>query len=259
MVAACPSTAQGQHSGYRQRQGVLARSVCRGSPGNSTQRDGQVLLRYLVVQAPPRGSAGSRPSTVPPGSGGWWPGRPRLAAPARTRRCRGRGSVRVGTCRGRPTAVRRGCGPRGRAAPRARRRVGLCCGRGLDGRAACVAGHVRRMLRSLGEAGSASGHSSLASCCPRTRASASSPCSRPLRRALLCAPYVLGPLPCCWPRGVGSCRRRSCWSGCGTRWPTRSRPRRRCPSAGRTPPEIAIASLAGLVADRNGKPGGFEF
>ncbi|TDV34896.1 XdhC family protein [Actinophytocola oryzae] len=27
----------------------------------------------------------------------------------------------------------------------------------------------------------------------------------------------------------------------------------------RTPPEIAMATLAGLVADRNGKPGGFEF
>ena len=27
----------------------------------------------------------------------------------------------------------------------------------------------------------------------------------------------------------------------------------------RTPPEIAISTLAGLVADRNGKPGGFEF
>jgi xanthine dehydrogenase accessory factor len=27
----------------------------------------------------------------------------------------------------------------------------------------------------------------------------------------------------------------------------------------RTPPEIAIATLAGLIADRNGKPGGFEF
>jgi xanthine dehydrogenase accessory factor len=27
----------------------------------------------------------------------------------------------------------------------------------------------------------------------------------------------------------------------------------------RTPPEIAIAALAGLIADRNGKPGGFEF
>lgn len=27
----------------------------------------------------------------------------------------------------------------------------------------------------------------------------------------------------------------------------------------RTPAEIAIATLAGLVADRNGKPGGFEF
>lgn len=27
----------------------------------------------------------------------------------------------------------------------------------------------------------------------------------------------------------------------------------------RTPPEIAIATLAGLMADRNGKPGGFEF
>ena len=27
----------------------------------------------------------------------------------------------------------------------------------------------------------------------------------------------------------------------------------------RTPPEIAIATLAGLVADRNGKPGGFAF
>jgi xanthine dehydrogenase accessory factor len=26
-----------------------------------------------------------------------------------------------------------------------------------------------------------------------------------------------------------------------------------------TPPEIAIATLAGLIADRNGKPGGFEF
>jgi xanthine dehydrogenase accessory factor len=27
----------------------------------------------------------------------------------------------------------------------------------------------------------------------------------------------------------------------------------------RTPPEIAIATLAGLIADRNGKPGGFAF
>jgi xanthine dehydrogenase accessory factor len=27
----------------------------------------------------------------------------------------------------------------------------------------------------------------------------------------------------------------------------------------RTPPEIAIATLAGLIADRNGKPGGFTF
>ena len=27
----------------------------------------------------------------------------------------------------------------------------------------------------------------------------------------------------------------------------------------RTPPEIAIATLAGLIADRNGRPGGFEF
>ncbi|MDA3648496.1 XdhC family protein [Saccharopolyspora indica] len=27
----------------------------------------------------------------------------------------------------------------------------------------------------------------------------------------------------------------------------------------RTPPEIAIATLAGLLADRNGKPGGFAF
>jgi xanthine dehydrogenase accessory factor len=27
----------------------------------------------------------------------------------------------------------------------------------------------------------------------------------------------------------------------------------------RTPPEIAIATLAGLIAERNGKPGGFEF
>jgi xanthine dehydrogenase accessory factor len=27
----------------------------------------------------------------------------------------------------------------------------------------------------------------------------------------------------------------------------------------RTPPEIAIATLGGLIADRNGKPGGFEF
>lgn len=27
----------------------------------------------------------------------------------------------------------------------------------------------------------------------------------------------------------------------------------------RTPPEIAISTLAGLIADRNGKPGGFEF
>ena len=27
----------------------------------------------------------------------------------------------------------------------------------------------------------------------------------------------------------------------------------------RTPPEIAIATLAGLIADRNGTPGGFEF
>ena len=27
----------------------------------------------------------------------------------------------------------------------------------------------------------------------------------------------------------------------------------------RTPPEIAIATLAGLIADRNGRPGGFDF
>jgi xanthine/CO dehydrogenase XdhC/CoxF family maturation factor len=27
----------------------------------------------------------------------------------------------------------------------------------------------------------------------------------------------------------------------------------------RTPPEIAMATLAGLLADRNGRPGGFEF
>ncbi|RSM78967.1 xanthine dehydrogenase [Kibdelosporangium aridum] len=27
----------------------------------------------------------------------------------------------------------------------------------------------------------------------------------------------------------------------------------------RTPPEIAIATIAGLVADRNGRPGGFDF
>ncbi len=27
----------------------------------------------------------------------------------------------------------------------------------------------------------------------------------------------------------------------------------------RTPPEVAIATLAGLLADRNGRPGGFEF
>ena len=27
----------------------------------------------------------------------------------------------------------------------------------------------------------------------------------------------------------------------------------------KTPPEIAIAALAGLLADRNGRPGGFEF
>ena len=27
----------------------------------------------------------------------------------------------------------------------------------------------------------------------------------------------------------------------------------------RTPPEIALATLAGLVADRNGRPGGFQF
>ena len=27
----------------------------------------------------------------------------------------------------------------------------------------------------------------------------------------------------------------------------------------RTPPEIAVATLAGLVADRNGRPGGFAF
>ncbi|NKQ52796.1 XdhC/CoxF family protein [Amycolatopsis sp. K13G38] len=27
----------------------------------------------------------------------------------------------------------------------------------------------------------------------------------------------------------------------------------------RTPPEIAIATLAGLIADRSGRPGGFEF
>jgi xanthine dehydrogenase accessory factor len=27
----------------------------------------------------------------------------------------------------------------------------------------------------------------------------------------------------------------------------------------RTPPEIAVATLAGLIADRNGKPGGFVF
>ena len=27
----------------------------------------------------------------------------------------------------------------------------------------------------------------------------------------------------------------------------------------RTPPEIAVATLAGLLADRNGRTGGFEF
>jgi xanthine/CO dehydrogenase XdhC/CoxF family maturation factor len=27
----------------------------------------------------------------------------------------------------------------------------------------------------------------------------------------------------------------------------------------RTPPEIALATLAGLIADRNGRPGGFDF
>ncbi|MEU6040072.1 XdhC family protein [Actinomadura sp. NPDC047616] len=27
----------------------------------------------------------------------------------------------------------------------------------------------------------------------------------------------------------------------------------------RTPPEIAVATLAGLLADRNGRPGGHEF
>ena len=27
----------------------------------------------------------------------------------------------------------------------------------------------------------------------------------------------------------------------------------------RTPAEIAVATLAGLIADRNGRPGGFEF
>ena len=27
----------------------------------------------------------------------------------------------------------------------------------------------------------------------------------------------------------------------------------------RTPPEIAISTLAGLIADRNGRPGGFTF
>ncbi len=27
----------------------------------------------------------------------------------------------------------------------------------------------------------------------------------------------------------------------------------------RIPPEIAVATLAGLLADRNGRPGGFEF
>jgi xanthine dehydrogenase accessory factor len=27
----------------------------------------------------------------------------------------------------------------------------------------------------------------------------------------------------------------------------------------RTPPEIAISTLAGLLADRNGRPGGFDF
>ncbi|MFC7642201.1 XdhC family protein [Streptosporangium lutulentum] len=27
----------------------------------------------------------------------------------------------------------------------------------------------------------------------------------------------------------------------------------------RTPPEIALATLAGLLADRNGRPGGFHF
>jgi xanthine dehydrogenase accessory factor len=27
----------------------------------------------------------------------------------------------------------------------------------------------------------------------------------------------------------------------------------------RTPGEIAVATLAGLIADRNGRPGGFEF
>jgi xanthine/CO dehydrogenase XdhC/CoxF family maturation factor len=27
----------------------------------------------------------------------------------------------------------------------------------------------------------------------------------------------------------------------------------------RTPAEIAVATLAGLIADRNGRPGGFDF
>jgi len=27
----------------------------------------------------------------------------------------------------------------------------------------------------------------------------------------------------------------------------------------KTPPEIAISTLAGLIADRNGRPGGFSF
>jgi len=27
----------------------------------------------------------------------------------------------------------------------------------------------------------------------------------------------------------------------------------------RSPPEIAVSTLAGLLADRNGRPGGFDF
>jgi xanthine dehydrogenase accessory factor len=36
-------------------------------------------------------------------------------------------------------------------------------------------------------------------------------------------------------------------------------PRRPPVLGSRTPPEIALATLAGLLADRNGRPGGFEF
>ena len=62
------------------------------------------------------------------------------------------------------------------------------------------------------------------------------------------------------PRHPGPARGRHCATGrrrLGDR--SASTARSASTSVPRTPPEIAIATLAGLIADRNDKPGGFAF